>query len=122
MSSPGLRIMRRISPDRDLQAWLEGSQQLHEIEDKQGKPYLYVDDAIPRPAEITDDIVHHATVCFVIFDDDNTAHYVTTSAEKAAKALAQAKPSFTTLVEIDDMPEAEPEDEGPDLPPVEGKR
>ncbi len=117
----GLRVLRCINPDTVLRNYLDGLGYLEEIEDKQGKASLYFDDATPIPLEIADGI-RHCTLRWVLFDQDNTAHYVTNSAPKAAAALKAAKPSFSTLVEIDDLPEADTDEEGAEERPARGRR
>ena len=114
MLTPGLRIRRQINPSSDLLAWLENQRQVEEIEDKKGKAGFYIDDGVPRPPEITMEIVDRCTVRFVIFDDDNEVHYATTSASKAERALRGATVTFHTDIDVADLPEADPEPEEDD--------
>lgn len=119
--SNGLRILRRIDPDPELRRYLESEGQLEEILDKQGKSHFYVDDSRPRELEITQAIMRE-TLLWVLLDDSNEIRYIANSAKKAALALSGAKVVFVADVEIEDLPEADPEPEGPDLPPSRGRR
>lgn len=122
MTYPGLRARRRIDPSPSLRQYLETMGRIEEIDDKRGKTWSYIDDSLPFDHdEIVREIVTRATLGFVLFGPDNDIRYYTTSADKLSAALASVKVTFDTSLITDDMPEADPEPEEPDLP-VRGKR
>jgi hypothetical protein len=123
----GLRAMRRISPPLDLEEQLDALGQLHEIADTSGRFHKYVDDSVPREADVNLQITGGwdaegrrthvgCTDGWAIMDEDNNIHLFVTSAVKAEEAMAKAKVSFVHIPDVEGLEDFEDETPPEDQP------
>lgn len=132
----GLRIMRRIDPDPELEAKLDELGQLYEIADKGGKVHKYVSDDDRRETELNfaitgnwdamGRVTHRScTLGFALMDENNDIHYFASDADKAERALAGAKVTITPMVDVafeDGVEVVEEPDALPDPEPSRGRK
>jgi hypothetical protein len=114
----GITIYRELgNPSPDLVRWLDARNQLFEVDDPKGNSHLYIDDSIPRDADITEEIVGRlpakhgdmtfpglqgCTIGFALFRDepDENGDYFIASFNSLDKA-EQAKASARIVVSAD---------------------
>lgn len=111
----GLAILRRISPDRALEDWLDAAGELIAIDSGSGKDrktVLHVDDDIPRDEAIAKQITGvparggGCTDGWSIVDQDNNIRGYFTSRIRAEEAVSRAKQVIVTEFELEE--EAKP--------------
>ena len=115
----GLAILRRISPDRQLEEWLDKAGELIAIDTGTGKDrktILHVDDEVPRDYVISKQItgtplrkgdpdsgmVGGCTDGWSIVDQDNNIRGYFSSAIRAEEARQRARVTIVTDVELED--------------------
>lgn len=115
----GLAILRRISPDRQLEDWLDKAGELIAIDTGTGKDrrtILHIDDDVPREEVISKRITGTplrardpdsgmtggCTDGWSIVDQDNNIRGYFSSAIRAEEARQRARVTIVTDVELED--------------------
>ena len=95
------QIYREINPNSEgLLRWLDERQQLHNVEDPKGNEHLFVDNDLPRDADITPMIMEN-TVGFALFTDDGDYIGSFRSLDRAIDAQNSASITISADVDAD---------------------
>lgn len=95
------QVYRELDPNQDdLLRWLDERQQLFNVVDPKGNEHLFIDNDLPRDADITPMIVEH-TVGFALFTDDGDYIGSYRSLDKAIRAQESATVSIVADVDAD---------------------
>jgi hypothetical protein len=106
----GTIIYRELGDPPDvLINWLDERSQLFNVLDDHDKEHLYIDNDVPRDADITPLLVQH-TIGFSLFSEDGQRLSDYSRLDKAIRAQAGAKLVITPEVELEseiDIPDVE---------------
>lgn len=105
------QVYRELDPNAsDLLTWLDRRQQLFNVVDPKGNEHLFIDNDLPRDADITPMIVEN-TVGFALFTDNGEYIGSYRDLGKAITAQEQAK-----IVVTADVEDTEPDEDIMDGP------